>query len=100
VQRSLGLLMWSRLRLFQLDGDVFPPLRVVDPELSNLPVRPTRLIGRDRDVINVRRTLDTNRLVTVTAVGGSGKTRLVIAVGLCVPSIASWLVRLRFGVRG
>ncbi len=69
------------MRLFQLGVGVFPPLRVVDAGLSNLPVRPTRLIGRDRDVINVRRLLDANRLVTVTAVGGAGKTRLAIAVG-------------------
>jgi predicted ATPase/DNA-binding SARP family transcriptional activator len=69
------------LRLFQLGDGQFPPLRVVDRGLSNMPVRPTRLFGRDDDVSTVRRLLATNRLVTVTAVGGVGKTRLAIAVG-------------------
>lgn len=49
--------------------------------MSNLPVRPTRLIGREVEVARVRGLLTDSRLVTVTAVGGSGKTRLAIAVG-------------------
>jgi predicted ATPase/class 3 adenylate cyclase len=69
------------LRLFQLGERQYPPLRVVDRGLSNLPVRPTRLFGREDDVSTVRGLLTTNRLVTVTAVGGVGKTRLAIAVG-------------------
>ncbi len=69
------------LRLFQLGADTFSPLRVVDPLMSNLPVRPTRLIGRENEVARVRGLLAVNRLVTITAVGGSGKTRLAIAVG-------------------
>ena len=69
------------LRLFQLGVEVFPALRVVDPRLSNLPVRAIRLIGREVEVGRVRGLLDESRLVTVTAVGGSGKTRLAIAVG-------------------
>ncbi|MEX0847767.1 MAG: adenylate/guanylate cyclase domain-containing protein [Ilumatobacteraceae bacterium] len=69
------------LRLFQLGTGTFPALRVVDPSLSNLPVRPTRLIGRDVELGRVRGLLGENRLVTLTAVGGSGKTRLAIAVG-------------------
>ena len=83
--RELGM---HRLRdvaepmlLFQVgDGD-FPPLRADDPWKSNLPVRPTRLLGREDDVAKVRRLLATERLVTLTAVGGSGKTRLALAVG-------------------
>jgi predicted ATPase len=59
----------------------FPPLRVVDPAMTNLPVRPTRLIGRDEDVAHVRSLLAQYRLVTVTAVAGSGKTRVAIAAG-------------------
>jgi predicted ATPase len=69
------------MRLFQLGDRRFPPLRVTDPAMTNLPVRPTRLIGRDEDVASVRRLLAEHRLVTVTAVGGSGKTRLALAVG-------------------
>ena len=69
------------LRLFQLGTDTFPALRVIDPSLSNLPVRPTRLIGRETEMARIRGLLTESRLVTVTAVGGSGKTRLAIAVG-------------------
>ena len=71
----------EQLRLFQLGTDTFPALRVIDPSLSNLPVRPTRLIGRETDMARIRTLLTESRLVTVTAIGGSGKTRLAIAVG-------------------
>jgi hypothetical protein len=69
------------LRLFQLGGGVFPPLRARRRALTNLPMRPTKLIGRDDDLDGVRRLLAEHRLVTVTAVGGSGKTQVAIAVG-------------------
>ena len=73
--------MAEPVRLFQLGAGTFPPLRVVAPGSSNLPARPTRLIGRDEEVLAVRRRLATSRLVTITAVGGSGKTRVALAVG-------------------
>ena len=69
------------IRLFQLGDGTFPPLRVIDPGRSNLPARPTRLIGREDEVTRVRRLLTEHRLVTITAVGGVGKTRLAIAIG-------------------
>ena len=69
------------IALFQVGNGDFPPLRVLDPRLSNLPARPTRLVGREDDVTRVRRLLATDRLVTLNAVGGSGKTRLALAVG-------------------
>ena len=70
------------VRLFQIGDREFPPLRAAsNMPPSNLPVRPTRLIGRDAEVALVRQYLGTDRLVTITAVGGSGKTRLAIAVG-------------------
>jgi len=70
------------LRLFQLGDREFPPLRALDnaPE-TNLPARPNRLIGRAAEVAEARRLLTSHRLVTLSAVGGSGKTRLAVAVG-------------------
>jgi len=69
------------VHLFQLgDGD-FPPLRVADPELHNLPARPTSIIGREVEVAHLRGLLLEERLVTMTALGGCGKTRLALAVG-------------------
>ncbi len=70
------------LHLFQIGDGVFPALRVVEnaPE-TNLPSRPNRLIGRAAEVAEARSLLTSHRLVTLSAVGGSGKTRLAIAVG-------------------
>ncbi|HUF01086.1 MAG TPA: BTAD domain-containing putative transcriptional regulator [Gaiellaceae bacterium] len=46
----------------------------------NLPVELTRFIGRDSELGEVAGLLDEHRLVTLTGVGGSGKTRLAIRV--------------------
>jgi predicted ATPase/DNA-binding CsgD family transcriptional regulator len=48
----------------------------------NLPAQPTPLIGRDRDVAIARQMLlrEDVRLLTLTGPGGSGKTRLALAV--------------------
>jgi predicted ATPase/DNA-binding XRE family transcriptional regulator len=50
--------------------------------LVSLPTPLTRLIGRDREVAALRAMVagEAARLVTVTGVGGTGKTRLAIAV--------------------
>ena len=69
------------IHLYQIGDVSHPPLRTDTPRLSNLSVRPTRLIGRGDDVSTIRRLLTAERLVTLTAVGGSGKTRLAQAVG-------------------
>ncbi len=49
----------------------------------SLPVTPTSLIGRERDILEVSKLLQSSevRLVTLTGPGGVGKTRLAIAVG-------------------
>jgi transcriptional regulator with XRE-family HTH domain len=55
--------------------------RVLPPPVS-LPLPLTRLIGREAEVATLRTMLrrDDVRLVTLTGVGGTGKTRLAIAV--------------------
>ena len=63
-------------RLFQLGNDEFPPLRTLFA--ANLPVDRGPLVGRERELDQLRAMLDGgSRLVTVTGPGGSGKTRLV-----------------------
>jgi predicted ATPase/DNA-binding SARP family transcriptional activator len=47
----------------------------------NLPVQLTRLIGREKEVSQVKALLENHRLVTLTGAGGVGKTRLSIQVG-------------------
>jgi predicted ATPase/class 3 adenylate cyclase len=72
-------------RLFQLAGDglarEFPPLKSLG-RATSLPRPATPLVGRDGEVAELA-TLVTApgvRLVTLTGPGGSGKTRLAIAV--------------------
>ncbi len=58
-----------------------PSLQVVGPAPPGLPVERTLLIGRDAEIAAVRALLarDDVGLVTLTGIGGSGKTRLAIA---------------------
>ncbi|ORW49304.1 cyclase [Mycobacterium paraense] len=58
----------------------FPPLRTIDPTPGNLRPASTSLIGREAEIATVRAALRSHRLVTLTGVGGVGKTRLAIEV--------------------
>jgi class 3 adenylate cyclase len=60
----------------------FPPLKTLDAHPHNLPVQPTLLIGREREVATVGHLLQREdvRLVTLTGPGGVGKTRLGLQV--------------------
>jgi predicted ATPase/class 3 adenylate cyclase len=61
-------------------GTEFPPLRSVDASPGNLRPSATSLVGRASDVARVVASLRAHRLVTLTGVGGVGKTRLAIEV--------------------
>jgi predicted ATPase/DNA-binding SARP family transcriptional activator len=58
----------------------FPPVRGLDARPTNLPVQPTALIGRERELEAVTDLLREpgTRLVTLTGPGGTGKTRLAV----------------------
>ena len=58
----------------------FPPLRTLDPSPGNLRLQTTSLIGRDNEVPEVQAAVGSHRLVTLTGVGGVGKTRLALEV--------------------
>ncbi len=60
----------------------FPPLPTLDRQRHNLPVQPTVLIGREREVAMVQERLlePATRLLTLTGPGGTGKTRLALQV--------------------
>jgi predicted ATPase/DNA-binding SARP family transcriptional activator/DNA-binding CsgD family transcriptional regulator len=46
----------------------------------NLPATRTSFVGREQEMLEVRRTLAMTRLLTLTGAGGSGKTRLALEV--------------------
>jgi predicted ribonuclease YlaK len=48
--------------------------------LHNLPLELSSLVGREREIAEVKRLLEDNRLLTLTGSGGCGKTRLALAV--------------------
>ena len=89
------------IRVFQLTRDSqhedFPPLRSLDSFPGNLPAQVSSFIGRQADVSRVAAALANSRVVTITGVGGVGKTRLAIQVAAeLLPRYreGAWLVEL------
>jgi len=60
----------------------FPPIRTLENRPTNLPVQPTPLVGREREVAEVIELLRRPdvRAVSLTGPGGTGKTRLALQV--------------------
>ncbi|MGA9488952.1 MAG: adenylate/guanylate cyclase domain-containing protein [Mycobacterium sp.] len=58
----------------------FPALRALDASPGNLRAAPTSLIGRESQVAELQTAVKAHRLVTLTGVGGVGKTRLALEV--------------------
>jgi predicted ATPase/DNA-binding SARP family transcriptional activator len=63
----------------------------------NLPAQRTSFVGREREMLELKRALATTRLLTLSGAGGSGKTRLALevardVVGACPDGV--WLVEL------
>src|SRR5438132_5939279 len=49
-------------------------------EQSNLPTAQTSFVGRERELRDVKRLLSRNRFLTISGIGGIGKTRLALQV--------------------
>jgi predicted ATPase/class 3 adenylate cyclase len=67
----------SQLAIAELRRD-FPPLRAARPTHDRLPHPVTSFIGRDEELRAIADALEAHRVVTLTGIGGSGKTRLAI----------------------
>jgi predicted ATPase/DNA-binding SARP family transcriptional activator/DNA-binding CsgD family transcriptional regulator len=63
----------------------------------NLPALRTSFVGRKREMVELKRALAMTRLLTLTGLGGSGKTRLALEVARDLVGVYSggvWLVEL------
>ena len=75
----------------------FPALQSLDAVPGNLPVQHSSFVGREREVTELARLVREARMVTLTGVGGVGKTRLACQVAAEVsPAFrdGAWLVEL------
>jgi hypothetical protein len=78
--RDLPTAVWVfQVRAPGLQTD-FPALRALDATPGNLRPAVTSFIGRESEVAEVQAVLRAHRLVTLTGVGGVGKTRLALEV--------------------
>jgi predicted ATPase/DNA-binding SARP family transcriptional activator len=57
-----------------------PPEEAADVGKHNLPATRSSFVGREREMMEVRRELAMTRLLTLTGTGGCGKTRLALEV--------------------
>jgi predicted ATPase len=98
-QRLRDLSRPERVHQVVADGlaDEFPSLRSLDTLPTNLPSQLATFIGRKAELNRVRKALTEHRLVTLTGVGGVGKTRLALQLAAdMVPEFSdgAWLSEL------
>jgi predicted ATPase/DNA-binding SARP family transcriptional activator/DNA-binding CsgD family transcriptional regulator len=74
-----------------------PPEEPSNANKHNLPAPRTSFVGREREMLEIKRTLAMTRLLTLTGSGGSGKTRLALEVARDLVGVylnGVWLVEL------
>ena len=65
--------------------------------VGNLPLELTSFVGRRRELAEARRLFESSRLLTLTGIGGVGKTRLAIRLASALQRVfrdGAWLVEL------
>ena len=91
------------MQVFQVGDGGFEPLRSLDSMPGNLPLLGTSFVGREAELAAVAKDLGTARLVTLTGVGGVGKTRLALQVAAeLAPGFAegAWMCELAAAATG
>jgi predicted ATPase/class 3 adenylate cyclase len=68
------------MQVFQAGEGSFSRLQSLDAFPGNLPLQVTSFVGREEERVRVRQALEPSRVVTLTGVGGVGKTRLALQV--------------------
>jgi predicted ATPase len=84
-------------RIFQVGGGVFPPLQTLNAFPGNLPLQVSSFVGREKELKVISAALVDSRVVTLTGVGGVGKTRLALQLAAEVLprfSDGAWLCEL------
>jgi predicted ATPase/class 3 adenylate cyclase len=89
------------VEMFQVRADglrtEFPPLKTLDSIPGNLKPQTTSFVGRGLAVAELETAVRANRLVTLTGVGGVGKTRLALEVAARLKSAfpdGVWVIEL------
>jgi predicted ATPase/class 3 adenylate cyclase len=87
--------------VYQLDvaglATEFPPLRTPDAVPNNLPTLATSFVGRDHELAEIKELIGSARVVTITGVGGAGKTRLAIQAAVDLADAfpdGTWFIEL------
>lgn len=73
------------------------PAKATKRENDNLPASLNSFVGREREIAELKELLSTTRLITLTSMGGTGKTRLSLQVAAAVASEYThgvWFVEL------
>jgi predicted ATPase len=85
------------MHVFQVGETRFPSLRSLDSFPGNLPVQVSSFVGRERELARGVQALGAARVVTLTGVGGVGKTRMGLQLAAdALPQFrdGAWLVEL------
>jgi predicted ATPase/transcriptional regulator with XRE-family HTH domain len=77
---SGGKIQAGRFPTSELPSKYRPPEESPGNDQHNLPSTRTSFIGRDAEILEVKRLLAMTRLLTLTGAGGCGKTRLALEV--------------------
>ena len=64
-----------------------PSPAAAEAPARSLPFRLTRFIGRRREIAELHKLLDEQRLISIVGPGGAGKTRLALALAASVPEL-------------